>query len=429
MDLAPSVVVAGRYRVVERLAAGGMGEVWVGEHVGLGMRIAIKRLLPKASASPEIVARFRREVLLVGRVQSAHVARVVDFVDDETYGVLLVLEFVDGEVLGDRLKRGRVEVEEAIELGIDIASALADLHRVGIVHRDVKPANILLQPTADGGRRAVIVDFGVSRLVGDAADSLDLTTLTAADMALGTLEYMAPEQVLSARSATAASDLYSVGAILFRAVAGQHVFGPLRGAMLARAKIADDAPPLMTGRDDRVAQGFRSVVARAIGRLMEERYQSAEDLARDLAALRSPPARAATRAPAPAPSAPDDDTPGGPETVPMPTHRAPPRAEPAPVAEAAPPAPRLEPTARDVVVEPTARGDRVSVTLPDAALEVGDRMTPAPAAIARPVRTGVPVGFVVVGLVLAAGIGVAVGARLARPAPSVPAASAASAAP
>lgn len=286
MDLAPSVVIAGRYRLGNRIAAGGMGEVWLGEHIGIGMKVALKRLLPKVADSPEIVARFRREAQLIGRVHSAHVARVVDFLEDPTYGLVLVMEYIDGERLTDRLQKGCISVEEAIDLGVDITTAIADLHRVQIVHRDLKPGNILLQTLRDGGRRAVIVDFGVSRLVGDEGAELGMSTITEADTAVGTLEYMAPEQVLSAQSVTPASDIYAVGAILYRAVAGHHVFAGLRGAQLAKCKMSEDPPPLVTERHDPVARGFEAVVARSLRRRMGERYQLADDMRTELSVLR-----------------------------------------------------------------------------------------------------------------------------------------------
>jgi serine/threonine-protein kinase len=418
MDLGPSVLIAGRYRVGQRIASGGMGEVWVGEHAGIGMKVAIKRLLPKVAGTPEIVARFRREAQLVGRVHSAHVARVVDFLEDPAYGLLLVMEFVEGECLTDRLKQGLLSVEEAIDLGVDITSALADLHRARVVHRDLKPGNILLQTLRDGRRRAVIVDFGVSRLVDEEGAEPDMTNITEADTAVGTLEYMAPEQVLSAQSVTPASDLYAVGAILYRAVAGHHVFLHLRDAALAKVKMAEDAPPLVTGRADAVARGFEAVVARSLRRRMDQRFQRADDMRTELSVLRdvalvtsgsslertTPEVLRATtelttreRALFPAPAAAAGEAPPAQAGVPGP-------AAPAPAVEAAPEAPAP------------------LVSAPEGASLSGE---PTPAG--RAARRGVPAGVVLAGLVVAAVCGVLLGAALTGKARATGAAAAPSA--
>src|SRR3954462_6110790 len=163
MDLTPGAVIAGRYRVDRKVGAGGMGEVWAAEHRAVGSRVAIKTLLAAAAQNHEIVARFKREALILGKIRSDHVARVVDFVTDDVYGPVLVMEFVEGDPLSRVLQQRTLSVEETIELGVDIASALCDLHHAHIVHRDLKPGNLILQTQKSGRFRAIVVDFGVSR--------------------------------------------------------------------------------------------------------------------------------------------------------------------------------------------------------------------------------------------------------------------------
>ncbi len=285
MELRPGAMIAGRYRIDRKIGSGGMGEVWAGEHVNIGVRVALKTLLPAAALDRQLVARFRREAQLLGRMRSDRVARVVDFIEDRQFGLVLVMDFVEGELLGSVLTSRRLGVEEAIDLGIDIVTALADLHRARVVHRDLKPDNIILEPLADGSRRAVIVDLGVSRL--DAGPSDDsVTSITQVDTAVGTLPYMAPEQLLSSSTATGAADLYAVGAILYRAVAGEQVFGDVDDSIAARRKLVGEAPPLSVPRIDRVAQGFAAVVARALKRLPEARFETAEHMLRGLTELR-----------------------------------------------------------------------------------------------------------------------------------------------
>ena len=287
MDLSPGHVVAGRYRADRRVGSGGMGEVWAGEHLAIGVKVAIKALLPAAKVSHEVVARFKREAFLLGRIRSEYVARVLDFVNDEEIGLVLVMELVDGDPLAKLLASGVLSVEECVDLGADVARALCDLHRVHVVHRDLKPGNIILSPTIEGKRRAVLVDFGVSRLLsGGEGEEDTITGITKANMAVGTVEYMAPEQILSSRDVTGSSDCYALGAILHRAVAGSHVFGEIFDHELAHTKLTKDAAPLRTGRADRVARGLEAVVARALRRRPHERYARAEEMVADLEALR-----------------------------------------------------------------------------------------------------------------------------------------------
>ena len=136
MDLQRGAVIAGRYRVEARVGAGGMGEVFSGEHLAVGVKVALKRLLVAAAESHEVVARFKREAFLLGKIRSDHVARVLDFVEDEAFGFILVMEYIEGDPLSKILGARTLSVEETIDLGADIAAALVDLHRHHIVHRD-----------------------------------------------------------------------------------------------------------------------------------------------------------------------------------------------------------------------------------------------------------------------------------------------------
>jgi serine/threonine-protein kinase len=286
MELRPGAVIAGRYRVDRRIGAGGMGEVWAGEHVAAGVRVAVKTLLPAAACDPQIVARFRREAQLLGRIRSDRVARVIDFVEDRGLGLVLVMDYVEGASLAGELAARRLSVEEGIDLGVDIVAALCELHRARVVHRDLKPENIILEPVHGGRRRAVIVDFGLSRqeaaLTGEEES---LTGITQADVAVGTIPYMAPEQFLSSRDVSSAADLYAVGAILFRAVAGHHVYGDSEDLDYAKLKLTNDAPPLTVPRFDRIAAALRAIVARALSRRPEARFESAEAMLAELGAL------------------------------------------------------------------------------------------------------------------------------------------------
>jgi serine/threonine-protein kinase len=288
-----------------------MGEVWQGEHIGVGYAVAIKTMLADGMNDPDVVERFKREALLLGRIRSDFVARILDFLKDPTYGHVLVLDFIEGEVFSDTIKRTKLIVEEAIDVGADILNGLVDLHSINIVHRDLKPSNIILEKRRDGKLRAVMVDFGVSRIMKKEGELEELSNLTRAGTMLGTLEYMAPEQMLESRNVTGASDLYAVGAMLFRAVTGAHIFGNnLNEIELTRKKLLEESPRLVTGRSDPIAKGFEEIIARALRKKPSERYQRAEDMLADLVSLRdrarhpvAAPAAAPAKAPPPLPGA------------------------------------------------------------------------------------------------------------------------------
>lgn len=281
MDFQEGVLVAGRYRLSRLVGAGGMGEVWAGFDEQQHRPIAIKRLLPAAAKHHEVVARFRREAFLLGRVESPHVAKVEDFIDDEAFGLLLIMEFIEGPSLAHVLEDRSFSIEEALDLGVDVAKALVDLHEAKIVHRDLKPGNIILRPAHGDRFQAVIVDFGISRLMPGGSEN-EVTGITRANIALGTVEYMAPEQILNSRDVTPVTDLYALGIILYRAVKGQHAFGNRRGEELARAKLLEEAPALEPGRDDEIAEGLVRIVARALKKRPAQRYASARDMLAEL---------------------------------------------------------------------------------------------------------------------------------------------------
>lgn len=292
MDLVANEVVGGRYRVVRKVGSGSFGEVWAGEDLETGERVALKTLRTEAQTS-DVVVRFRREAYFLARVRSEHVARVIDFVPDG--GGLLVMQFIDGVPLSNILQQRALSVEETVALGADVLTGVRDLHAARIVHRDLKPGNVMLQPLGDGRVRAVIVDFGLGRLSDSAPSGQEhtnsltpsMTELTRANMVLGTLPYMAPEQILNSHQATQQSDLYSVGAILYRAVAGVHAFGQDDAPRaLVTAKLIQNAPKLRTGRDDPTARGLEEVIDKALMRLPAARYKDATEMLDALALLR-----------------------------------------------------------------------------------------------------------------------------------------------
>ena len=283
-------VVARRYRATRRIASGAMGEVWEGVHVELGTRVAIKVLRKEAFECREMVMRFAREALLLARIQSEHVVRVIDYVERGKHGPVLVMELLEGPTFADIVHRERVPIDEAVDVAIDVLRGLQAMHAAHVIHRDVKPGNIVLRQTSDGRRRAVLIDLGVGRLVeheeADGSIDIEIEELTTSDRVVGTLEYMAPEQILDCQNADASVDVYAAGALLFRAVSGVHPFGDKRGVELIREKIHRPVPPLRTGRRDGIARRFEAIVQRSIAFKAKERYQNADELLADLERLR-----------------------------------------------------------------------------------------------------------------------------------------------
>src|SRR4051795_12620488 len=199
-------VLAGRYRVLDRLGAGGMATVYLAEDERLGRKVAVKRL---HSDSPEDAARrFDREAKVGASLSHPNLVTVFDTVADDE-GVLIVMEYVEGQNLSELMARERVPAERGAAIIKQVAAALDHAHQAGVIHRDVKPANILVSP--DG--KAKLVDLGI-------ATATERTQITAAGMVLGTPSYMAPEQLEGGRIGKSV-DIYALGAVAFELLAGR----------------------------------------------------------------------------------------------------------------------------------------------------------------------------------------------------------------
>lgn len=268
----------GVYVLESLLGSGAFGVVWLAHRNDTGERVAIKVLHPEAAVSRESVERFRREAWALSRLQSPHIARMHEFLTGPPIGMALVMEYVPGELLSDVLKRARFSVEDAIGLGVGILSGVAEMQSNGIIHRDIKPENVILRPN-ENGWYAVIFDFNLSRVKNPGGKMSSLTSMHAA---IGTVPYMAPEQLLDARRVNEASDVYSTATILYRAVAGALPFDTRESL---REKLQQEARPLPTGRDDAIGKGFERIVGKALRRRPAERYQNAQEMLDDLTAL------------------------------------------------------------------------------------------------------------------------------------------------
>jgi len=268
----------GSYVLESLLGSGAFGVVWLARKGETSERVAIKVLHPEAAVSRESVERFRREAWALSRLQSPHIARMFEFLTGPPFGMALVMEYIEGELLSDVLKRARFSIEDACGLGIGILAGLAEMQSIGIIHRDIKPENVILRPNPNGWH-AVIFDFNLSRVKDPKGKMSSLTSMHAA---IGTVPYMAPEQLLDARRVNESSDVYSVGTILYRSVAGALPFDTRESL---REKLQQEARPIETGRADPLAKAFEGMVMKSLRRRPAERYAKAQDMLDELSKL------------------------------------------------------------------------------------------------------------------------------------------------
>jgi eukaryotic-like serine/threonine-protein kinase len=268
----------GRYRVIRHLGSGGMASVLLCEDERLGRHVAVKRL--HADSPRDVEQRFNREAKLGASLNHPNLVSVFDTATDDE-GVLIVMEFVEGEPLSRLLRRGPLRPEEVCGMVCDLGDALDHVHAQGIVHRDVKPGNVLIRH--DGVTK--LVDLGI-------ATAADISRITRSGVVLGTAAYMAPEQ-LEGKKVGPATDVYSLAAIAFEALSGRK---PREGRspMEIAHKIATDGPPDLRDAWSRAPAKAARMLQRGMAREPARRPASAGELADELAdALRNPPAETA----------------------------------------------------------------------------------------------------------------------------------------
>ncbi len=295
-------IIGGRYQILRRLAAGGMGTVYEARHLVLERHFAIKILHATYAGRPRVVRRFLREANLVGALANAHIVGVIE--SGDLSGLpYFVMELLHGKDLRHLLSESRrLPVSRAANILLDVCRGLGVAHAAGLVHRDLKPANIFIT-SGEGAREiAKVLDFGVAKL-RNAADS------TAEGTLIGTVGYMAPEQIISGRNVDQRSDIYSLGLILYEMLAGQPVHRGEKAQVLFR--IAYDDAPALEMQCPEVPKEIARVVTRALARDPAQRYQSVGELASVLESFVGWPSRHDVDGgtPRPAASRGDSDTP------------------------------------------------------------------------------------------------------------------------
>jgi tetratricopeptide (TPR) repeat protein/predicted Ser/Thr protein kinase len=264
-------VLGGRYEIQKLLGEGGMGAVYKAADREVDRIVALKVIRPAMASNPEILARFKQELLLSSQVTHRNVIRIYDL--GEAQGIkFITMEYLEGETLHQLLKqRTKLEVAEAVDIMEQVASGLAAAHREGIIHRDLKPANIMV----DKNGRVVVMDFGLARTFsGDG--------MTQTGMMLGTMEYMSPEQA-QGMDVKASSDIFTVGLILYELLAGSTPFYAESAIASLLMRTQQRAAPLVHV-DKTIPGTLSNIVAKCLEKDPAKRYQSAEHLDADLRA-------------------------------------------------------------------------------------------------------------------------------------------------
>jgi tRNA A-37 threonylcarbamoyl transferase component Bud32 len=278
--LAVGVVIAERYRVQAVLGEGGMGVVYRVEHTHLRKLYALKVLRPEWTSTREVVARFEREAVAAGRIQSPHVVAATDFGRLADGSFFLVMEYVNGRTLRSVLASGSGALEpvRALRIVRGLVAALGAAHSLGIVHRDVKPENVMLVEHDGEPDFVKVLDFGVAKAGGLGGDDpAGGSALTKAGAIMGTLAYMAPEQALG-QHVDARSDLYSAGVILFEMLTGQCPFQGGANTMW-RQHVVGDVPELPVEAAARIDARLGAVLRRMLATAPENRFENATALA------------------------------------------------------------------------------------------------------------------------------------------------------
>jgi eukaryotic-like serine/threonine-protein kinase len=280
--LNPGEIIDGKYRIVRLIGEGGMGAVYEGENTRIHRRVAIKVLLAAVAEQGEAVARFEREAQAAGRIGSEHIVEVLDLGTLPNGDRYLVMEFLDGEGLGSRIKnRGRLTAQELAPIASQLMEGLAAAHGAGIIHRDLKPDNVFLLRTRGGKADFVkLLDFGISKFSALSGDSGFSMTRTGAVM--GTPYYMAPEQAKGSRELDHRVDIYATGVILYEALTGQVPFNADTFNELLFKIVLEEPRPL--GQiDPSIDPGFAAIVTKGMARDPAHRFQSASEFQQAIA--------------------------------------------------------------------------------------------------------------------------------------------------
>jgi serine/threonine-protein kinase len=288
----PGTVLRDKYQLVATIGRGGMGEVFHAVHLPSGTDVAVK-VVNRDIVDDTMMARLEREAAAATRIASPYVPRLLDIDRLETRELFLVMELLQGETLSERLKRGGVlSWEEVFHIGDNVLRGLIDAHEAGVVHRDLKPGNIFIEHLDDGMARARILDFGVCKL-----DEQDTKKLTITGESVGTIAYMAPEQIRGASKVDERADLYSFAMIVYEAVCGRIPYEAQGQMALLATKLERAARPLKGHNMVPVPSGLDGLINRALSRKPNDRPANGREMLRAWQALGPASSQAAIQSP------------------------------------------------------------------------------------------------------------------------------------
>lgn len=273
-----------KYRVIGRIAAGGMGEVYLAEDTKLERKVALKILPPQFSSDHERQLRFEQEAKAISSLNHRNIITIYDI--EEVNGIsFIATEYVDGETLRDRIARSSLTWQDAVGFAIQIAAALSAAHSVGIIHRDIKPANVMIREDGD----VKVLDFGLAKLTTPTGQSgsFDTRDHTAQTRVMGTINYMSPEQALG-EHLNERTDIFSLGVVLYEMVSGKQPFAGASEAAVYNSTI-NHAPPHLRTCNPNIPAELDRIVSRAMEKEPNKRYQSSAELHADLESLRNDP--------------------------------------------------------------------------------------------------------------------------------------------
>lgn len=267
-------VIAGKYRLDRVVGAGGMGMVFAATHMELDRLVAVKFVHSTYCQNPEVIARFVREARAVVRIESEHVAKVIDVGHAEGGTPYMVMEYLDGEDLSSVLRLGPLSIPDAVDYVVQASAAMQEAHEMGIVHRDLKPANLFLTHRRDRTPLIKVLDFGISKLNDPEPTQAALTNPA---MLMGSPAYMSPEQLTNPREVDPRTDLWSLGVILFELLAGRPAFTASSLPLLMTAIMQQEPDDLIQLRPD-VPPALAKVVSRCLEKSVDERFQTVSEL-------------------------------------------------------------------------------------------------------------------------------------------------------
>jgi len=266
-------VIAERYRILSLLGRGGMGVVYLVEHVHIGKRMAMKLLHGELARNRDTIKRFRREAEAASKLTHPNTVQVFDFGNAEGL-MYLVMELVEGRDLSEILRdQGALDFREVARLGVQVCASLSEAHKLGIVHRDLKPENVMVTQLADGKQRAKVLDFGLAKL----RDSKESVTVTRAGAIIGTPYYMSPEQIRG-EPVDPRGDVYSIGAMLYKACTGVPPFAGTTPMGVLTKHLTEELVPPSQRTSRSIPPEADQIIGMAMAKNRDDRFQSADEL-------------------------------------------------------------------------------------------------------------------------------------------------------